>query len=494
MAKELKQLTKRADNYSQWYNDLVVKADLAEQAPVRGCMIIKPYGFAIWEKMKEQLDKMFKQTGVQNAYFPLLIPKSFLSREAEHVKGFAKECAVVTHYRLKASEDGNSVVVDPEAQLDEELIIRPTSETIIWNTYKGWIHSWRDLPIMCNQWCNVMRWEMRTRPFLRTSEFLWQEGHTAHATREEAEEEAQKMLHVYADFAEKYMAVPVVQGVKSETERFAGALDTYTIEAMMQDGKALQSGTSHFLGQNFAKAFEVTYLNKDNKPEYVWATSWGVSTRLMGALIMVHSDDNGLVLPPKLAPIQVVIVPIWKNDEQLAAITEKFKPVIEQLQQLGISVKFDDADNKRPGFKFADYELKGVPVRLVMGGRDLENNTIEIMRRDTLEKESVSFDGIVERVKNLLDDIQNNIFEKARKYRDERIYECNDYEEFKERVKNGGFFLCPWDGTAETEAKIKEDTQATIRCVPFGVDQSNPGVDMVSGKPAVNKVIIARSY
>ncbi len=494
MAKELKQLTKRADNYSQWYNDLVVKADLAEQAPVRGCMIIKPYGFAIWEKMKEQLDKMFKQTGVQNAYFPLLIPKSFLSREAEHVKGFAKECAVVTHYRLKASEDGNSVVVDPEAQLDEELIIRPTSETIIWNTYKGWIHSWRDLPIMCNQWCNVMRWEMRTRPFLRTSEFLWQEGHTAHATREEAEEEAQKMLHVYADFAEKYMAVPVVQGVKSETERFAGALDTYTIEAMMQDGKALQSGTSHFLGQNFAKSFDVTYLNKDNKPEYVWATSWGVSTRLMGALIMVHSDDNGLVLPPKLAPIQVVIVPIWKNDEQLAAITEKFRPVIEQLQQLGISVKFDDADNKRPGFKFADYELKGVPVRLVMGGRDLENNTIEIMRRDTLEKESVSFDGIVERVKNLLDDIQNNIFEKARKYRDERIYECNDYEEFKERVKNGGFFLCPWDGTAETEAKIKEDTQATIRCVPFGVDQSNPGVDMVSGKPAVNKVIIARSY
>ena len=494
MAKELKQLTKRADNYSQWYNDLVVKADLAEQAPVRGCMIIKPYGFAIWEKMKEQLDKMFKQTGVQNAYFPLLIPKSFLSREAEHVKGFAKECAVVTHYRLKASEDGNSVVVDPEAQLDEELIIRPTSETIIWSTYKNWISSYRDLPILCNQWCNVMRWEMRTRPFLRTSEFLWQEGHTAHAKREEAEEEAQKMLHVYADFAEKYMAVPVVQGVKSETERFAGALDTYTIEAMMQDGKALQSGTSHFLGQNFAKSFDVTYLNKDNKPEYVWATSWGVSTRLMGALIMVHSDDNGLVLPPKLAPIQVVIVPIWKNDEQLAAITEKFKPVIEQLQQLGISVKFDDADNKRAGFKFADYELKGVPVRLVMGGRDLENNTIEIMRRDTLEKESVSFDGIVERVKNLLDDIQNNIFEKARKYRDERIYECNDYEEFKERVKNGGFFLCPWDGTAETEAKIKEDTQATIRCVPFGVDQSNPGVDMVSGKPAVNKVIIARSY
>ena len=467
MAKELKELTKRADNYSQWYNDLVSKADLAEQAPVRGCMVIKPYGFAIWEKMKEQLDKEFKKTGVQNAYFPLLIPKSFLSREAEHVKGFAKECAVVTHYRLKASEDGNSVVVDPAAKLDEELIIRPTSETIIWNTYKGWIHSWRDLPIMCNQWCNVMRWEMRTRPFLRTSEFLWQEGHTAHATREEAETEAQKMLKVYADFAEKWMAVPVLQGVKSETERFAGALDTYTIEAMMQDGKALQSGTSHFLGQNFAKSFDVTFLNKENKPEYVWATSWGVSTRLMGALIMVHSDDNGLVLPPKLAPIQVVMVPIFKGDEQHNAISAKLQPVIEKLQELGISVKYDDSDNKRPGFKFADYELKGVPVRLVMGGRDLENNTIEIMRRDTLEKENVSFDGIVERVKDLLDDIQNNLFEKARKYRDAHVYECENYEEFKERVKDGGFYLCHWDGTEETEAKIKEETQATIRCVPF---------------------------
>lgn len=354
MAKELKELTKRADNYSQWYNDLVVKADLAEQAPVRGCMIIKPYGFAIWEKMKEVLDKMFKETGVQNAYFPMLIPKSFLSREAEHVKGFAKECAVVTHYRLKASEDGNSVVVDPTARLDEELIIRPTSETIIWNTYKGWIHSWRDLPLMCNQWCNVMRWEMRTRPFLRTSEFLWQEGHTAHATREEAEAEAQRMLHVYADFAENWAAIPMIQGVKSETERFAGALDTYTIEAMMQDGKALQSGTSHFLGQNFAKSFDVTFLNKENKPEYVWATSWGVSTRLMGALIMVHSDDNGLVLPPKLAPIQVVIVPITKGGDQLDKISAKLQPVIDQLRQLGISVKYDDADNKRPGFKFAD--------------------------------------------------------------------------------------------------------------------------------------------
>ena len=493
MAKELKQLTKRAENYSQWYNDLVVKTDLAEQSPVRGCMVIKPYGYAIWEKMQAELDKEFKKTGVQNAYFPMLIPKSFLSKEAEHVKGFAKECAVVTHYRLKASEDGNSVVVDPAAKLDEELIIRPTSETIIWNTYRGWIHSWRDLPIMCNQWCNVMRWEMRTRPFLRTSEFLWQEGHTAHATKEEAEQEAQTMLKVYADFAEKWMAVPVLQGVKSETERFAGALDTYTIEAMMQDGKALQSGTSHFLGQNFAKSFDVQFLNKENKPDYVWATSWGVSTRLMGALIMVHSDDNGLVLPPKLAPIQVVIVPIYKGDEQRKAISDKLQPVITKMQELGISVKFDDSDNKRPGFKFADYELKGVPVRLVMGGRDLENNTIEIMRRDTLEKENVSFDGIVEQVQTLLDDIQRNLFEKARAYRDAHIFECDNYDEFKERVKDGGFFLCHWDGTAETEAKIKEDTQATIRCVPFDYEQTE-GIDMVSGKPSKHRVIIARSY
>ena len=493
MAKELKHMTKRAENYSQWYNDLVIKADLAEQSAVRGCMVIKPYGYAIWEKMQAQLDKMFKETGVQNAYFPLLIPKSFLSREAEHVKGFAKECAVVTHYRLKATDDGNAVEVDPNAKLEEELIIRPTSETIIWNTYKNWIHSWRDLPLMCNQWCNVMRWEMRTRPFLRTSEFLWQEGHTAHATREEAEKEAQTMLHVYADFAEKWLAVPVVQGVKSETERFAGALDTYTIEAMMQDGKALQSGTSHFLGQNFAKSFDVTYLNKDNKPEYVWATSWGVSTRLIGALIMTHSDDNGLVLPPKIAPIQVVIVPIFKGEEQLKELTAKLQPVIDGLRELGITVKYDDADNKRPGFKFADYELKGVPVRLAMGGRDLENNTIELMRRDTLEKESVSFDGIVERVKALLDDIQDNIFHKAKAFRDSHIYECENYEEFKEKVKDGGFFLCHWDGTEETEAKIKEDTQATIRCVPYMFEQT-PGVDMVSGKPAKYRVIIARSY
>ena len=493
MAKELKELTKRADNYSQWYNDLVIKADLIEQSAVRGCMVIKPYGYAIWEKIQAQLDKMFKETGVQNAYFPMLIPKSFLSREAEHVKGFAKECAVVTHYRLKATEDGNAVQVDPNAKLEEELIIRPTSETIIWNTYKNWIHSWRDLPLMCNQWCNVMRWEMRTRPFLRTSEFLWQEGHTAHATREEAEKEAQTMLRVYADFAEKWLAVPVVQGVKSETERFAGALDTYTIEAMMQDGKALQSGTSHFLGQNFAKSFDVTFLNKENKPEYVWATSWGVSTRLIGALIMTHSDDNGLVLPPKIAPIQVVIVPIFKGEEQLKELTAKLQPVIDQLHELGITVKYDDTDNKRPGFKFADYELKGVPVRLAMGGRDLENNTIEVMRRDTLEKESLSFDGIVEHIKNLLDDIQANIFKKAKEFRDAHIYECENYDEFKERVKDGGFFLCHWDGTEETEAKIKEDTQATIRCVPYMFEQT-PGVDIVSGKPAKYRVIIARSY
>ena len=468
MAIELKELTKRADNYSQWYNDLVVKADLAEQSAVRGCMVIKPYGYAIWEKMQQQLDKMFKETGVQNAYFPLLIPKSFLSREAD------------------------GVVVDPNAKLEEELIVRPTSETIIWNTYKNWIHSWRDLPLLCNQWCNVMRWEMRTRPFLRTSEFLWQEGHTAHATREEAEQEAQKMLKVYADFAENWMAVPVMQGVKSETERFAGALDTYTIEAMMQDGKALQSGTSHFLGQNFAKAFDVTYLTKENKPEYVWATSWGVSTRLIGALIMTHSDDNGLVLPPRLAPIQVVIIPIGKPD-QIAAVTEAMKPVIDALRQKGISVKFDDADNKRPGFKFADYELKGVPVRLVMGGRDLENGTVEVMRRDTLEKETVQFEGIADYVVDLLDKIQANIFEKARAFRDAHIYECDNYEEFKEKVKDGGFFLCHWDGTAETEATIKEETQATIRCVPFAFEQT-PGVDMVSGKPAKCRVLIARSY
>lgn len=493
MAKELKELTKRAENYSQWYNDLVVKADLAEQSAVRGCMVIKPYGYAIWEKMQQQLDLMFKKTGAQNAYFPLLIPKSFLSREAEHVEGFAKECAVVTHYRLRAKEDKSGVEVDPAAKLEEELIVRPTSETIIWNTYKNWIHSWRDLPLMCNQWCNVMRWEMRTRPFLRTSEFLWQEGHTAHATKEEAEKEAKLMLSVYAKFAEEWMAVPVVQGVKSETERFAGALDTYTIEAMMQDGKALQSGTSHFLGQNFAKAFDVTYLNKDNKPEYVWATSWGVSTRLVGALIMTHSDDNGLILPPRLAPLQVVIIPIANKPEQLAAVSEKVDVIVKELKAKGISVKYDDSDNKRPGFKFADYELKGVPVRLVLGARDLENGTIEVMRRDTLEKETRNIDGISDYVETLLEEIQQNIFNKAKTARDARIYECDNYEDFKERIKDGGFFLCHWDGTSETEAKIKEDTQATIRCVPLGFEQTG-GVDMVSGKPAKQRVIIARSY
>ncbi|MBO4598346.1 MAG: proline--tRNA ligase [Bacteroidaceae bacterium] len=493
MAIELKGLTKRSEDYSKWYNELVVKADLAEQADVRGCMVIKPYGYAIWEKMQRVLDDMFKETGVQNAYFPLLIPKSFLSREAEHVEGFAKECAVVTHYRLKTNETHDGVIVDPEAKLEEELIVRPTSETIIWNTYKNWIHSYRDLPVLCNQWCNVMRWEMRTRLFLRTSEFLWQEGHTAHATREEAEARAKQMLKVYADFAERYMAVPVVQGVKSETERFAGALDTYTIEAMMQDGKALQSGTSHFLGQNFGKAFDVQFTDKDGKLDYAWATSWGVSTRLMGALIMTHSDDNGLVLPPALAPIQVVIVPIYKGADQLEAINNKIQPLIDKFKAMGISVKYDNADNKRPGFKFADYELKGVPVRLVMGGRDLENNTVEVMRRDTLEKETVSFDGIETYVQNLLDEIQKNIFKKAKDFRDAHIYECDDYEEFKQKVKNGGFFLCHWDGTAETEAKIKADTQATIRCVPYMFEQTE-GVDMVSGKPSKCRVLIARSY
>ena len=493
MAIELKQLTKRSENYSQWYNDLVVKADLAEQSAVRGCMVIKPYGYAIWEKMQRTLDDMFKETGHVNAYFPLLIPKSFLSREAEHVEGFAKECAVVTHYRLKNAEDGSGVVVDPAAKPEDELIIRPTSETIIWNTYKNWIHSYRDLPILCNQWANVFRWEMRTRMFLRTAEFLWQEGHTAHATKEEALVEAKKMLGVYADFAEKYMAGPVIKGVKTAHERFAGALETFTIEAMMQDGKALQSGTSHFLGQNFAKAFDVKFINKENKLDYVWATSWGVSTRLMGALIMTHSDDNGLVLPPRLAPIQVVIIPISKGGEQLQQISDKVLPIVDELKKKGISVKYDDAENKRPGFKFADYELKGVPVRLVLGARDLENGTIEVMRRDTLEKETVQLEGIADYVEKLLDEIQDNIFEKARKYRDERVYECDNYEEFKERIKEGGFFLCHWDGTAETEAKIKEETQATIRCVPFAYEQT-PGVDMVSGKPAKCRVIIARSY
>ena len=490
---ELKNLTKRGENYSQWYNELVVKADLAEQSAVRGCMVIKPYGYAIWEKMQRQLDDMFKETGHVNAYFPLLIPKSFLSKEAEHVEGFAKECAVVTHYRLKNSDNGQGVTVDPAARLEEELIIRPTSETIIWNTYKNWIQSYRDLPILCNQWANVMRWEMRTRLFLRTAEFLWQEGHTAHATKDEAEAEAVKMLNVYSTFAEKYMAMPVIKGVKSESEKFAGAVNTYTIEALMQDGKALQSGTSHFLGQNFAKAFDVQFLDRDNSLSYVWATSWGVSTRLMGALIMSHSDDNGLVLPPKLAPIQVVIVPIYRGEEQLAQIDEKVAGIVSALKAKGISVKYDNSDNKRPGFKFADYELKGVPVRLVMGGRDLENNTIEVMRRDTLEKETRTCDGIVEYVEQLLEDIQNNIFEKARKFRDENIREVNTYEEFKEEIEKGGFIYAHWDGTAETEELIKEETKATIRCIPEDMD-ATPGVCMVTGKPSARRVLFARSY
>ena len=494
MAKELKNLTKRSENYSKWYNELVSKADLAEQAEVRGCMTIKPYGYSIWEKIQHELDSKFKETGVQNAYFPLIIPKNFFGREAEHVEGFAKECAVVTHYRLKVDEETNGIVVDPEARLEEEYVIRPTSETIIWNTYKNWIHSYRDLPVLCNQWCNVMRWEMRTRLFLRTSEFLWQEGHTAHATREEAEERAKLMLKVYADFVENFMAIPVIQGVKSETERFAGALDTYTIEAMMQDGKALQSGTSHFLGQNFGKAFDVQFIDQNNELQYAWATSWGVSTRLMGALIMTHSDDNGLVLPPKLAPIQVVVVPIYKTEEELQAIREKVSPIISELKASGITVKLDDDDKRRPGFKFADYELKGVPVRVVMGTRDMENGTVEIMRRDTLEKETLSITGIVDVIKNLLNDIQTNCFTKAQAFRDARIYECSDYNEFKTKITDGGFFLCPWDGTAETEARIKEETQATIRCIPFNVSQENPGTDMVSGKPAKFKALIARAY
>ena len=493
MAIELKQLTKRSENYSQWYNDLVVKADLAEQSAVRGCMVIKPYGYAIWEKMQRTLDDMFKETGHVNAYFPLLIPKSFLSREAEHVEGFAKECAVVTHYRLKNAEDGSGVVVDPAAKLEEELIIRPTSETIIWNTYKNWIHSYRDLPILCNQWANVFRWEMRTRMFLRTAEFLWQEGHTAHATKEEALVEAKKMLGVYADFAEKYMAVPVIKGVKTAHERFAGALETFTIEAMMQDGKALQSGTSHFLGQNFAKAFDVKFINKENKLDYVWATSWGVSTRLMGALIMTHSDDNGLVLPPHLAPIQVVIVPIYRKQEQLAMVSEKVAGIVEGLKAKGISVKYDDADNKRPGFKFADYELKGVPVRLVIGPKDLEENTAEVMRRDTLGKETVSLDGIVDYVANLFEDIQNNIYTKARNFRDSHIFEANSYDEFKELIEKGGFVLAHWDGTTETEERVKEETKATIRCIPLDGD-TTPGTCIFTGKPSERRVIFARNY
>ncbi|MDR3269158.1 MAG: proline--tRNA ligase [Tannerella sp.] len=493
MAKELKELTSRSENYSQWYQDLVIKADLAENSAVRGCMVIKPYGYAIWEKIQRVLDDMIKETGHQNAYFPLLIPKSFLSREADHVEGFAKECAVVTHYRLKNAADGSGVVVDPAAKLEEELIIRPTSETIIWKTYRNWIHSYRDLPILVNQWANVVRWEMRTRLFLRTTEFLWQEGHTAHATREEAEEETRKMLGVYANFAEKYMAMPVIKGVKSDSERFAGALETYTIEAMMQDGKALQAGTSHFLGQNFGKAFDVTFIDKNGNTEYAWASSWGVTTRLIGALIMSHSDDNGLVLPPSLAPIQVVIIPIYRSGEQLAQISEKVSAIINKLKALGISVKYDDADNKKPGWKFAEYELKGVPIRLAMGGRDMENDTIEVMRRDTLEKETVACEGIDLYVKHLLEEMQQHIYQKAYTVRENRTITVETYEEFKEKIEGGYFIMAHWDGTAETEELVKNETKATIRCIPLAGDKT-PGKCMVTGKSSAQRVLFARAY
>lgn len=493
MAKELKELTSRSENYSQWYNDLVIKADLAESSAVRGCMVIKPYGYAIWEKIQAELDRMFKETGHVNAYFPLFIPKSFLSKEAEHVDGFAKECAVVTHHRLMASPDGKGLVVDPEAKLEEELIVRPTSETIIWSTYKNWIKSYRDLPLLINQWANVVRWEMRTRLFLRTTEFLWQEGHTAHATEAEAIEETRKILDIYSDFAERFMAMPVIKGIKSANERFAGALETFCIEALMQDGKALQAGTSHFLGQNFAKAFDVTFVDKSNKMDYVWASSWGVSTRLMGALIMTHSDDNGLVLPPNLAPFQVVIVPIYKNDEQLAAISNKVADITLKLKALGISVKYDNNDNKKPGWKFAEYELKGVPVRLAMGARDLENGTVEVARRDTLTKETVSLENIDQYIDELLKNIQTNIYQKAFDYRASVTREVDSYDEFKVEIEKGGFLLCHWDGTSETEEKIKEETKATIRCIPLTNDKT-PGVCMITGKPSSQRVIFARAY
>ena len=494
MAKELKDVTKAEDNYSQWYNDLVVKAGLAENSAVRGCMVIKPYGYAIWEKMQAALDKMFKDTGHQNAYFPLFIPKSFFSKEADHVEGFAKECAVVTHYRLKNDPEDKGVVVDPDAKLEEELIVRPTSETIIWKTYQGWIQAYRDLPILCNQWANVVRWEMRTRLFLRTAEFLWQEGHTAHATKEEAIEEATRMIHVYQKFVEEWMGVPVIVGHKSPNERFAGAVDTLTIEALMQDGKALQSGTSHFLGQNFAKAFDVQYINKEGKLEYVWATSWGVSTRLMGALIMAHSDNNGLVLPPKLAPIQVVLIPIYKGEEQMRQIVERLRTIAEELKSKGLSVKIDDRDNVRSGFKFAEYELKGVPVRLALGPRDLENGTIELVRRDTLEKETVPQEGLTDRVAALMDEIQQNIFRKALDYRNSMITKVDTWDEFVDVLENkGGFISAHWDGTVETEVAIKDATKATIRCIPMDAVEEE-GKCVFSGKPSHRRVLFARSY
>ena len=488
-----KALPSRSENYSEWYNELVRRADLAENSSVRGCMVIKPYGFAIWEKMQRALDDMFKETGHQNAYFPLFIPKSFLSKEASHVAGFAKECAVVTHYRLKNAEDGSGIIVDPDAKLEEELIVRPTSETVIWSTYKNWIQSYRDLPLLINQWANVVRWEMRTRIFLRTTEFLWQEGHTAHATEDEAVAETRQMLDVYAQFAEEWMAMPVIKGHKTANERFAGADDTMCIEAMMQDGKALQAGTSHFLGQNFAKAFEVQFLNKQNTLDYVWGTSWGVSTRLMGALIMAHSDDDGLVLPPKLAPIQVVIVPIYRTDEQLEAISTKIKPLMVELKRAGISVKYDDSDANKPGWKFAEYELRGVPVRLAMGGRDLENGTVEMARRDLKTKETVPFDGLTERIKTLLDDIQQTIYDKAHAFREQNTFRVDTFGQFEEQLEKGGFLMAHWDGTSETEEAIKEATKATIRCIPLNQPAEN-GVCVYSGNPSKGRVVFARAY
>ncbi len=490
-----KEVTNREDNYSQWYNNLVVKADLAENSAVRGCMVIKPYGYAIWEKMQHQLDKMFKETGHQNAYFPLFIPKSFLSKEAEHVEGFAKECAVVTHHRLMVNPDGPGVIVDPDAKLEEELIVRPTSETIIWNTYKNWITSYRDLPVLCNQWANVVRWEMRTRLFLRTAEFLWQEGHTAHATEQEAIEEANRMVNVYARFAREFMALPVVVGHKTESERFAGAVDTLCIEAMMQDGKALQAGTSHFLGQNFARAFDVKFANREGKLDYVWATSWGVSTRLMGALIMAHGDNNGLVLPPRLAPVHVAMVPIFKTEEEHAAVIGRMEDLKDRLEKAGLTVRIDDRDNVRSGFKFAEWELKGVPVRVAMGPKDLQNDTAEVVRRDTLSKESMPLEGLAQHIVALMDDIQENIYKKALAFRESHTYKVDTYEEFKKRIEEGGFLLCHWDGTRETEEKIKEETKATIRCIPTDTDViMEEGKCIYSGRPSRQRVIFARAY
>ena len=488
-----KSLPKRSENYSEWYNEIVKRADLAENSAVRGCMVIKPYGYAIWEKMQRALDDMFKATGHVNAYFPLFVPKSFLEKEEEHAEGFAKECAVVTHYRLKADPNGKGLIVDPNAKLEEELIIRPTSETIIWNTYKNWIQSWRDLPLLINQWCNIVRWEMRTRLFLRTAEFLWQEGHTAHATEQEAVEETEQMLGIYATFAEEWIGLPVIKGLKSPNERFAGAVETYCIEGLMQDGKALQCGTSHFLGQNFAKSFDVKFVNKENTLEYAWATSWGVSTRLMGALIMAHSDDQGLVLPPKLAPIQVVIVPIHKTPEDLAKISEKINPIFEELKAAGISVKYDDDDKQRSGWKFAEYELRGVPVRLGIGMRDLESGTIEVARRDNLTKESRPLDGLVEHIKELLDEIQSNIYSRALKFREDNTFAVDTWEDFKEQIERGGFISAHWDGTGETEEKIKNETKATIRCIPLDAPEEQ-GKCVYSGEASNKRVLFARAY